>query len=213
MNGYIARVVVVSVLVLSAAVCRAEIVDLSTPGETIEDALKEAQQAVANSSMKLSISAVGFDLSPGSEAEKYLQDMASIGGGSYFAAADGGQLTQALTGAATGQFSAYGDVPIITSPQNGAQVGPATRVEGRASPDALVVIQTEVYDQTTGKFVKMVPGIRHRPEADGTFSLLVSTPKVSFGTKNPMRYEIHVFTARADGFESQHAIVTVDQAP
>ncbi len=213
MNWSIGRIITVSALVLAVTVCRCEIVDLSTPGETIEDALKEAQQAVANSSMKLSISAVGFDLSPGSEAEKYLQEMASIGGGSYFAASDGGELLAALTGAATGQYSAYGDVPVITSPRNGDQVGPATQVEGRATPNSVVVIQTEVYNQANGEFVKMVPGIRHRPGPDGAFSLLVSTPKVSFGVKQPLRYEIHVFTVKADGSQSPHAIVTVDQAP
>ncbi len=213
MNGYLGRILIVLALLLTAAACPAEIVDLSTPGETIEDALKEAQAAVANSPMKLSISAVGFDLSPGSEAEKYLQDMASIGGGAYFAASDSGELTQALTGAATGQTSGYGGTPIITSPQNGDTVGPATMVVGTAQlqGDGVIVIQTQVYDQLNGDFIKMVPGHRHKLNPDGSFALLVATPLISFGVKRPLRYEIHAFTATRDGDKSPHAIVTVEQ--
>ncbi len=198
---------------LFAAMCAADIVDLSSPGETVADALKEAPQAVANSSRKLSISTVGFDLSPGSEAEKYLQDMASIGGGAYFAASDSGELTQALTGAATGQTSGYGGTPIITSPQNADLVGPATMVIGtaRLQGDGVIVIQTQVYDQLNGEFIKMVPGHRHKLNPDGSFALLVATPLISFGVKRPLRYEIHAFTATRDGDKSAHAIVTVEQ--
>ncbi len=198
-------------LLLLAAVCEAEIVDLTAPGETLEDAMKEAQAAMANSSMKISINTVGFDLSPGSEAEKYLQELSQIGGGAYFAASDAGQLTQAMTGAATGQTSTYADIPQVISPTNGEQVGPSTLVIGTARPDAVVVIQTEVYDQLDGKFIKMVPGHRHAPEPDGSFELLIATPLVSFGEKRPLRYEIHVFTVTRDGGKSPEAIVTVDQ--
>ena len=198
-------------LLMLMAVCSSEIVDLSTPGETVDDAIQEAQQALAASPMNISINTVGFDLGPGSEAEKYLQQIAQIGGGSYFAASDTGQLTQALAGAATGQVSTYGNVPVITSPQNGEMVGPSTLVEGMATPGAVVVLQTEVYEQIDGTFVKMVPGHRHVTNADGSFSLLIATPRVSFGQKRPLRYEIHAFTVTQDGTKSQHAIVTVEQ--
>jgi hypothetical protein len=207
------HLVVTITLLLVAGSCSAQIVDLSSPGETVADAVKEAQEAVANSTMKISINTVGFDLYAGSEAENYLQEIAQIGGGSYFAAADGGQLTQAMTGAATGQISGYGGTPIITSPQNADTVGPATMVTGTAqiAGEGVIVIQTEVYDQLNGDFIKMVPGHRHKLNPDGSFALLIATPLVSFGVKRPLRYEIHAFTATSDGNKSAHAIVTVDQ--
>ena len=189
----------------------AEIVDLSTPGETVADALKEAQAAVANSARKISVNTVGLDLRPGSEAEQYLQDISQIGGGSYFAASDSGQLVAAMTGAATGQTSTYGNMPQVASPRNGEQVGPSTLVIGRAQPNSVVVIQTEVYEQLDGQFIKMVPGHRHAPKPDGSFELLIATPLVSFGEKRPLRYEIHVFTVTRDGNKSPHAIITVEQ--
>ncbi len=198
-------------LLLFAAVCAAEIVDLTAPNETLEDAMKEAQAAMANSSMKISINTIGFDLTPGSEAENYLQELSQIGGGSYFAASDSGQLTAAMAGAATGQTSTYGNTPQVTSPTNGEQVGPSTLVIGRAQPNSVVVIQTEVYDQLDGQFIKMVPGHRHAPKPDGSFELLIATPLVSFGEKRPLRYEIHVFTVTRDGDKSPHAIITVQQ--
>lgn len=213
MRNYKTHLAVALTLLLLAGCCSAQIVDLSSPGETLADAAKEAQQAVANSTMKISINTVGFDLYAGSEAEQYLQEMAQIGGGSYFAAADGGQLTQAMTGAATGQTSGYGGTPIITSPQNADAVGPATMVTGTAEipGDGVIVIQTQVYDQLSGEFIKMVPGHRHRLKPDGSFALLIATPRISFGVKQPLRYEIHAFTATRDGDKSAHAIVTVDQ--
>ncbi len=198
-------------LLLITAVCAAEIIDLTTEGETVEQALQEAQQAVSNSSMRLSINTVGFDLTAGSEAERYLQEISQIGGGAYFAAADSGQLTAAMAGAATGQTSAYGDMPQVASPSNGEQVGPSTLVIGRAQPNSVVVIQTEVYDQLDGQFIKMVPGHRHAPKPDGSFELLIATPLISFGEKRPLRYEIHVFTVTRDGGKSPHAIITVQQ--
>jgi len=196
---------------LLAAACGAGNGQQITPATSLQDALERARQAVSNSSMKISINTVGFDLPAGSEAERYLQEISQIGGGAYFAAADSGQLTAAMAGAATGQTSTYGNMPQVASPRNGEQVGPSTLVIGRAQPNSVVVIQTEVYDQLNGQFIKMVPGHRHAPNPDGSFELLISTPLVSFGEKRPLRYEIHVFTVTRDGGKSPHAIITVQQ--
>lgn len=190
----------------------AENVMLTTPGETVEDALKEAQQAVANSSMRVSVSAVGFDLGEGSEAEQYLQQITQIGGGQYYTTSESGDLSNAMTAATRGQQSTSSNIPVIKSPANGEKVGPSTLVVGVAEPGSVVVIQTEVYNQSTGEFIKMVPGHRHRTEPDGSFSLLVSTPLVTIGEKDtPLRYEIHVFTVTREGGKSPEAIVTVQQ--
>jgi len=83
----------------------AEELDLSVPGENTATAMQAAQQAAAASPMRLNLSAVGFDIRPGSTAETYLQKVASVGGGSYFRAEAGGQLGAALGQAATGQSS------------------------------------------------------------------------------------------------------------
>lgn len=195
-----------------ASVGMAENVMLTTPGETVDDALKEAQDAIAASNMKVSVSAVGFALTEGSEAETYLEQITQIGGGQYYTASESGDLSNAMTAATTGQRSTYSKIPVIHSPKNGEKVGPSTLVKGVAKPGSVVVIQTEVYDQTTGEFLKMVPGHRHKNNPDGSFSLLIATPLVSIGEQDtPLRYEIHVFTVTRDGGQSPEAIVTVDQ--
>lgn len=182
------------------------------PAGSLEEAIARAQAAVADSSMTFTMSTVGFDLTPGSDAERHLQEISQIGGGAYFAAADDGSLSLAMAGAASGQASGYGEMPIITSPRNSDTVGPSTMVTGKVSPGAFVVLHTEVYDEVTGEFVKKVPGHRHRADDTGNFALLIATPLVSFGEKHALRYEIHAYTARPDGWKSAHAIVTVHQS-
>ena len=79
---------------------------LSTPGETLEQSLAKAQAAATRSQMNVTVSAVGFDIPAGSEAEKYLQSTAQAGRGSYFPAKDARQLAAALGAAASGQTAA-----------------------------------------------------------------------------------------------------------
>ncbi len=197
--------------VLSLCICPSLADEEIQPSGSLEEAIARAQAAVAESNMTFTISTVGFDLAPGSDAERHLQEISQIGGGAYFAAADDGSLSQAVAGAALGQSSGYGEMPIVTSPRNGDTVGPSTMVTGKVSPGAFVVLHTEVYDEVTGEFVKKVPGHRHRADDSGNFALLIATPLVSFGEKHALRYEIHAFTARPDGWKSAHAIVTVHQ--
>lgn len=106
-----------------------------------------------------------------------------------------------------------GEAPIVTSPVNGAQVGPSTLVVGKAVPGSLVVIQTKVFDIKDGvEFSRMVPGHRHRTNDDGSFALLISTPRAFFSSESSVRYEIHVFTATREG-QSPHRIIKVTQKP
>jgi hypothetical protein len=80
----------------------------------------------------------------------------------------------------------------VTDPQEGAQVGPATEVLGTAPVGSLVIIVTEVYDQSTGDLLRKIPGIRHRPNQDGSFHFRVATPRLSFGTDTPLVYKMNV---------------------
>jgi len=183
-------------------------VDLCDDNETVESALAEAQQAVAQNPMPIQINAVGLDVEGDNDAISYLQSVAAIGGGNYYAAADASQVEAALTGAATGAASSFTGAPVITSPRNGDTVGPSTTVVGRAQPGQLMVVWTAVYDAATGELKKKVPGHRHFTDETGGFSLVISTPRIFMGADIPLRYEIHAqaFTGRTGSLE---AIVTV----
>lgn len=193
--------------------------DLSVPGETVEQAADQAAKALQGTRMKLSISTVGFDISTGSEAEKWLQDTAQIGGGGYFTATNTGQLSAALGAAAAGQTSATAPAPAgpadtitLTAPRSGDVIGPSIEVVGKTTPTALVVILTVVYDADTGKQIRSVPGIRSRARADGGFSFRVAAPRVSFSggqAPPPLRYELHAYVLRADGTMGPEVVVSM----
>jgi hypothetical protein len=51
---------------------------------------------------------------------------------------------------------------------------------------------TEVYDQETGELLGRIPGIRHRPNQDGSFHFRVATPRISFGTDAQIVYKMIV---------------------
>jgi hypothetical protein len=189
---------------------------LSTPGETLAQSQAKAEQALAKSTMRVQVNTVGFDIQPGSEAEKYLQGTAQAGGGSYFAAADSGQLAAALGAAAAGATSvtfspptAGPDAVVITKPKPDEIVGPSIVVEGRTTPNALVVIYTICYPQTTDQKPQMVAGIRHRAQANGEFSFRIATPRVSFGDIVPVRYELHAYVLREDRSQGPETILNV----
>lgn len=80
----------------------------------------------------------------------------------------------------------------VTEPQEGAEVGPATEVIGQAPPGSLVIIITEVYDEESGDLLRKIPGIRHRPNEDGSFHFRVATPRISFGTDTKLVYKMNV---------------------
>jgi hypothetical protein len=80
----------------------------------------------------------------------------------------------------------------VTNPQEGAQVGPATEVLGTAPVGSLVIIVTEVYDQDSGDLLGKIPGIRHRPNHDGSFHFRVATPRIFIGTSANLVYKMNV---------------------
>jgi hypothetical protein len=193
-----------------------EDVVVSVPGEAVAQAETKATAALAASGMKMQVSAVGFDIQPGSEAEQYLQGTARAGGGGYFTANDAGQLTTALGAAASGRTSLPGgaatgpDAVYLTKPTANEIVGPSIEVVGKAPPNALVVIYTIAYPYTTDEMPKLVPGTRQRATATGDFAFRIATPRVSFGeTKVQVRYAIHVHVLKADGTKGPEAVVNV----
>ncbi len=113
-----------------------------------------------------------------------------------------------------GQLPLEGQAPVVTSPTDGYVAGPSTLVVGKAPLGSLVVIQTFVFDTTDDGYIKMVPGHRHKVNPDGSFALLVATPRIAFGEKQRVvRYEIHVFTITRDGRKSPSAVIHAGQGP
>jgi len=162
---------------------------LSEDGETVETARQEAQQAVANSPISITISTIGFDIPAGSEAESYLQQTSQIGGGGYFSASDSGQLSEAMGAAASGQ--AAGPVGVtITSPREGDRVAGRVKVTGTGKPGALIVVSTEARAQDDDELLRDVPGSRHKIEADGTWQVWVAAPVLPDNVAEPLYFVI-----------------------
>jgi hypothetical protein len=184
---------------------------LSTDGETLAQSQAKAEAAAAQSKMSVTVSAVGFDIAPGSDAEKYLKSTAQAGGGSYFTANDAGQLAQAMGAAASGQSSTGTtavDAVTLTKPTEGETVGPSLDISCKTAPGALVVIYTIAYPWLTDEKPQLVPGTRQRAKETGDFSFRIATPRVSFGeTKAQVRYAIHAYVLRADGTKGPETVV------
>ena len=190
--------------------------EVSKPGETVAQAEARAKEAVAKSNMKMTVSAVGFDIAPGSEAEKYLQGTARAGGGGYFTANNAGELAAAMGAAASGQTGIAGgatagaDTITLTKPVANDIVGPSLEVVGKTTPGALVVLYTIAYPYTTDEQPKLVPGTRQRATATGDFVFRIATPRVSFGETNvQVRYAVHAYVLRADQTKGPEVVVNL----
>ncbi len=182
---------------------------LTEPNDNVESAKIEAQQAMQNSNMQVTVSTVGFDIAAGSEAEQYLQQVAQIGQGGYFTASDSGQLTAAMSAAASGQTTySRQPGPQITSPQDGQIAGPNIEIIGKTDPDALVIIWTVAYRADSNEEIKSVPGIRHRAEASGDFHFRIATPRIFIGPDVRIRYEIHA-RIEAPGYQGLETILNL----
>ena len=166
--------------------------ELSAPGETVETARIEAIEAMRRSPVPLTINTVGFDIREGSEAELYLQETAAIGGGRYFFATDGGQLTAAMGAAASGRImGTVGTGAVtITSPRPGDRVAGRVTVTGTGRPGALIVVSTEARRQADDALLRDVPGSRHMIKEDGTWQVWVAAPELPEIVMEPMYYII-----------------------
>lgn len=183
---------------------------LSADGETVESARQEAEQALRQTPVSITISTVGFDISAGSEAETYLQQAAQIGGGGYFSASDSGQLTEAMGAAASGQQMAATGVT-ITTPNEGDRVQGRVEVAGTGRPGALIVVSTEARAQDDDELLRDVPGSRHAIEEDGTWQVWVAAPVLPANIAEPLYYVIKAkWVTRTE--ESQEAQVKVFRA-
>jgi len=93
---------------------------LGAPTETLQQAVDEAEAAARTSGMRMTVSAVGFDIRPDSAAARDLQAATSAGGGLYVPASQAGQLAgalrQALDGGAGPSTGARGRVALLPAP-------------------------------------------------------------------------------------------------
>ena len=80
----------------------------------------------------------------------------------------------------------------LSSPKDGATVGPSTDVVGQVSARAFCIVTTSC-TAADGTDLGMVPGLRHWTNDDNSIQVRISTPRVSFGDKGqPVNYAIHV---------------------
>ncbi len=91
-----------------------------------------------------------------------------------------------------GAHGVHTGAPIVYSPRNGDRLGTRTEFSIKATPGVLQVIWTVVKRTDTGEVLREVTGIRHLPQADGTYQGAIATPRVSLGDRSvELRYEIH----------------------
>lgn len=88
------------------------------------------------------------------------------------------------------------DQPTVTSPREGATLGPNYDVVGKMPSKAFVVVMTDIVNCDTNETIGSVPGIRHWTDADGSFHFRVAAPRISFGEKEmSISYRVRVFEA------------------
>lgn len=91
--------------------------------------------------------------------------------------------------------------PTITSPLQGAALGPNYDVVGSMPAKAFVIVITDVVNTQTGEVLRSVPGIRHWTNQDGTFRFRVASPRVSIGDRDSqLQYRVRVFEGSQSGY-------------
>jgi hypothetical protein len=118
---------------------------LGGPGDTLERAVAAAEEAARTARMRVSVSAVGFQVAPNSAAAQDLQAAAGAGGGVYVPASEVGQLVGALRRAVEGSGEDVpvdgprGKVALLTAPvlrgaaENGERLTAALRAAAAAA--------------------------------------------------------------------------------
>lgn len=90
--------------------------------------------------------------------------------------------------------------PTVTTPQDGAVLGPNYDILGSMPYKAFLVLVTDVIRTDTGEVLRTVPGLRHWTNADGTFHFRAASPRVSIGEKNTnVSYRIRIFESGQGG--------------
>jgi len=96
--------------------------------------------------------------------------------------------------------------PTVTTPQEGAALGPNYDIEGSMPSKAFLVLVTDVM-LADGTVLRTVPGIRHWTAQDGTFHFRAASPRVSIGEKDTVvGYRIRIFEANAQETGPETAI-------
>ena len=98
---------------------------LGAANETLDTAIAEAEAARRESDMRVSLSAVGFNIRESSSAAAELRETAEAGGGVYVAAARDADLSAALEQAVTGAVVAGGPGSVAIIPPPVFQGAPA----------------------------------------------------------------------------------------
>lgn len=86
--------------------------------------------------------------------------------------------------------------PTITSPQEGAILGPNYEVVGSMPYRAFLVVVTDLVRCDTNEVLYTVPGIRHWTNEDGSFRFRVASPRVIVGGSGmDLQYRVRVYEA------------------
>jgi hypothetical protein len=92
------------------------------------------------------------------------------------------------------------EAPVVTTPAEGAALGPNYDVMGHMPYRAFLVVLTDVFTEDTCELVRTVPGIRHWTNENGSFHFRVASPRVSIGEKDTkVTYRVRVFEASPAG--------------
>ena len=98
--------------------------------------------------------------------------------------------------------------PTVTTPTNGAKIGPNVDVAGSTVGKQFVIVITDVYLKGNNTPLKSVPGIRHWTNDDGTFTFGIATPRVPWYPKVDLTYKIRLFTQRPGEAKGPETVVT-----
>jgi hypothetical protein len=90
------------------------------------------------------------------------------------------------------------DAPKVTTPVEGAVLGPNYDILGSMPYRAFLVLVTDCIT-ADGEVLRTVPGIRHWTNDDGTFHFRAASPRVSIGEKQTVvSYRIRIFEMKGD---------------
>ena len=104
--------------------------------------------------------------------------------------------------------------PTVTTPVEGAVLGPNYDIIGSMDHRAFLIVMTDVITADEAQTVlRSVPGIRHWTATDGTFHFRVASPRVSVGEKDTkLQYKVRVFEATPNG-NGPETTVMCEMAP
>lgn len=101
--------------------------------------------------------------------------------------------------------------PQVTSPEEGAALGPNYDITGSMPYRAFLVLVTDVLT-ADGEVLRTVPGIRHWTNQDGTFHFRAASPRVSIGEKDTVvSYRIRIYELK-DGDTGPETVINATMA-